>query len=70
MAADTSRKQKRKIYFTTGGRGLKPDIEVRNVSGGKFTKKVRKHKAVRNIQFINTLLKEDIIPMKSFKDLM
>ena len=40
-----NRKTKRKIYFTTGGRGLKPDIEVKIVSGGKFTKKVRKHKA-------------------------
>lgn len=50
MAGDA--KGKRKVYFTTGGRGLKPDVDVRNVSGGRFTKKVRKHKAVRNLQVI------------------
>ena len=50
MAGDA--KGKRKVFFTVGGRGLKPDVDVRNVSGGRFTKKVRKHKAVRNIQVL------------------
>jgi len=68
MAIDA--KGKRKVYFTVGGRGLKPDVDVRNVSGGRFSKKVRKHKAVRNSQFVNSLPKEDIVPMKSFKELM
>ena len=68
MASDA--KGKRKVYFTVGGRGLKPDVDVRNVSGGRFSKKVRKHKAVRNSQFVNSLPKEDIVPMKSFKELM
>lgn len=43
MASDA--KGKRKTFFTVGGRGLKPDVEVRNVSGGMFTKKIRKMKA-------------------------
>jgi hypothetical protein len=68
MASDA--KGKRKVYFTVGGRGLKPDIDVRNVSGGRFSKKVRKHKAVRNSQFVNSLPKEEVIQLKSFKDLM
>lgn len=50
MAGDA--KGKRKVFFTVGGRGLKPDVDVRNVSGGRFTKKVRKHKAIRNLQII------------------
>lgn len=45
MASDA--KGKRKVFFTVGGRGLKPDIDVRQVSGGAFTKKVRKIKAHR-----------------------
>jgi hypothetical protein len=53
MANDA--KGKRKVYFTVGGRGLKPDLDVRNVSGGRFSKKVRKHKAVRNSQFVSQL---------------
>jgi hypothetical protein len=68
MANDA--KGKRKVYFTVGGRGLKPDLDVRNVSGGMFNKKIRKHKAVRNSQFINTVEKQDIVPMKSFKESM
>ncbi len=44
MANDA--KGKRKTFFTTGGRGLKPDVDVKNVSGGMFTKKIRKHKAI------------------------
>lgn len=68
MANDA--KGKRKVYFTVGGRGLKPDLDVRNVSGGRFNKKVRKHKAVRNNQFVNSLPKEDTVSLKSFKDLM
>jgi hypothetical protein len=68
MANDA--KGKRKVYFTVGGRGLKPDLDVRNVSGGRFNKKVRKHKAVRTSQFLNTVSKEDIVPLKSYKELM
>lgn len=67
MASDA--KGKRKVYFTTGGRGLKPDIDVRNVSGGRFTKKVRKHKAVRNLQFV-AQLGLDYVQLRSFKDVM
>jgi hypothetical protein len=44
-------KQKRKIYFTVSEPG---ELKFRQVSAGKFTKKVRKHKAVRNLQTINT----------------
>ena len=66
MANDA--KGKRKVYFTVGGRGLKPDVEVRNVSGGSFTKKVRKHKAVRNLQFINTI-PQDTVTLKSYRDI-
>lgn len=40
-------KQKRKVYFTIGGRGLSPDIDVERVSGGRFTKKTRGVKAKR-----------------------
>jgi hypothetical protein len=68
MANDA--KGKRKVYFTVGGRGLKPDLDVRNVSGGMFNKKIRKHKAVRNSQFLNSLPKVDTVPLKSFKELM
>jgi hypothetical protein len=67
MANDA--KGKRKVFFTVGGRGLKPDVEVRNVSGGRFSKKVRKHKAVRNTQFVHEL-HLDIVPLKSFRDAM
>ncbi len=69
MASDA--KGKRKVYFTIGGRGLKPDMDVRNVSGGRFNKKIRKHKAVRNSQFVNSLgEKPEYVALKSFKDLM
>ena len=67
MANDA--KGKRKVYFIVGGRGLKPDIDVRNVSGGRFNKKVRKHKAVRNSQFVREL-NLDVVPLKSFKEFM
>ena len=67
MANDA--KGKRKVYFTVGGRGLKPDLDVRNVSGGSFSKKVRKHKAVRNGQFV-AQLHLDVVPLKSYKELM
>lgn len=64
MAGDA--KGKRKVFFTVGGRGLKPDIDVRNVSGGRFTKKVRKHKAIRNNQVI--LQHESVVDLPSWKD--
>ena len=67
MANDA--KGKRKVYFTVGGRGLKPDLDVRNVSGGRFNKKVRKHKAVRNLQFVGQL-GLDYIQLKSFREVM
>ena len=67
MANDA--KGKRKVYFTVGGRGLKPDLDVRNVSGGMFNKKIRKHKAVRNNQFV-AQLHLDVVPLKSFKEFM
>lgn len=41
-------KQKRKVYFTIGGRGLSPDVDVKNVSAGKFTKNSRGIKAKIN----------------------
>lgn len=53
-----SRKQKRKIFFTTSGRG---ELLVKVVSGGKFTKKVRKHKATRSLQFVKSLGLEEPI---------
>jgi hypothetical protein len=69
MANDA--KGKRKVFFTIGGRGLKPDVDVRNVSGGSFTKKVRKHKAVRNSQILRELhVQVDKVPLTSYKDLM
>jgi hypothetical protein len=40
MAAD--KKGRRKTFFTTSNPG---EIHQKNVSGGKFTKKTRKHKA-------------------------
>jgi hypothetical protein len=64
MANDA--KGKRKTFFTVGGRGLKPDVEVKNVSGGRFTKKVRKHKAQR--ASVYTVKKEDIVPLKDWKE--
>jgi hypothetical protein len=45
-------KQKRKIYFTVSEPG---ELKFKNVSAGKFTKKVRKHKATRNLQFVKSL---------------
>lgn len=36
------KKGKRKVFFVQGAPG---DPNCKNVSGGKFTKKVRKHKA-------------------------
>lgn len=65
MAGDA--KGKRKVFFTVGGRGLKPDVDVRNVSAGKFTKKIRKHKALRTTQVIQQFT-EDIVELKGWKD--
>lgn len=39
-------KGKRKVFFTIGGMGLKPDKGVRNVSAGAYTKKSRGLKAL------------------------
>jgi hypothetical protein len=65
MAGDA--KGKRKVFFTVGGRGLKPDVDVRNVSGGRFTKKVRKHKAVRNLQVIKQF--ENTVDLPNWRDI-
>lgn len=68
MASDA--KGKRKVFFTIGGRGLKPDVDVKNVSGGRFTKKVRKMKALRAHPYLQNVKKEDIVSLKSYKDSM
>lgn len=65
MANDA--KGKRKTFFTTGGRGLKPDVDVRNVSGGMFTKKVRNMKAHRAHPYFAPE-KEDIVQLKSWNE--
>lgn len=61
-----SRKTKRKIFFTIGGRGLKPDVEVHQVSGGAFTKKVRKMKA--RIANPRIVVKVDTVPLKDWRE--
>lgn len=61
-----SRKTKRKIFFTVGGRGLKPDVDVHQVSGGMFTKKVRKHKA--RPASVYSVKKEDVVPVKDWRE--
>jgi hypothetical protein len=66
MASDA--KGKRKVFFTIGGRGLKPDVDVRNVSGGRFTKKVRKMKALRAHPYLVNVKKEDVVPLKAWNE--
>jgi len=47
MAA--SAKQKRKVFFVLGGRGLSPDVDFKKVGGGRFTKRSRGLNAKKGI---------------------
>lgn len=44
----TTGKHIRKIYFTIGGRGLNPDVDVKKVGITSFSKRVRGTKAKIN----------------------
>lgn len=44
-----------KVNYTIGGMGMKPDIGVKNVSAGKFTKATRQMKPKINKKDLTTI---------------
>lgn len=36
----------RKVFYTIGGKGLKPETNFKNVAPGRFTKASRSHKCI------------------------